>query len=300
MKKTISLLAVFCMAAAANATILRVNNSMGSSAPYTSVADALAAAAEGDTIMVDASTQSYGNFTIDKRIVLLGPGFCLGKNNIIAEGAEAATFEKIEIMAEATVVKSVAASLQITVAAHKVVVNRCFVKGAVYLRNASNSIISQNRITGSLEGYGSSYVENYIQVTNNLISGRISCLHNSYIAYNTIANQIFSCKDCTINNNWGTGNVFNASSSGTSNSYNNNYVSTDYKSAISNTNYGDGDAVALEVDEGLRSTYGAFAGDAPYVLSGVPAGPVVQELVVPTTVEQGNKLQVTIKVGIQQ
>ena len=249
--------------------------------------------------MVDASTQSYGNFLIDKRIVLLGPGFCLGKNNIIAEGAEAATFDKIEIIAEATVVKSVAASSQITVAAHKVVVNRCFVKGPVYLRNASNSIISQNRITGMLEGYGSSYVENYIQATNNLISGRISCLHNSYIAYNTISSSIFSCKDCTVNNNWGTSDVFK-NNSNDGNSFNDNYVSTDYRGAISNTNYGDGDAVALEVDEGLRSTYGAFAGDAPYVLSGVPAGPIVQELIVPTTVEQGNKLQVTIKVGIQQ
>ena len=46
--------------------------------------------------------------------------------------------------------------------------------------------------------------------------------------------------------------------------------------------------------------YGAFAGDSPYVLSGIPAAPVIQDLVMPTTVEKGKKMNVTIKVGIQK
>lgn len=303
MKKTFSFLAVLCMAVTANATILRVNNNTGSSAPYATVEEALEAAAEGDTIMVDASSQTYGSVTIDKRVVLLGPGYYLATNGIIAEGAESALFTKLDIAAEGTVVKGIetkfANSTNMTIAAPKVVVNRCLIGGYFQLRNASNSIIHQNRIIGGLEAYGSSYEESYIQVTNNFVGKRISCLSNSYIAYNTICTNFYGCKNCTINNNWGSGDFFKDSSSAGGNSYNNNYVSDEYK-ACNNHAYSDGYLAAIEVDETLRSTYGAFAGDDPYVISGVPAGPVVQELVVPTTIEKGSKLQVTIKVGIQQ
>jgi len=45
---------------------------------------------------------------------------------------------------------------------------------------------------------------------------------------------------------------------------------------------------------------GAFAGDDPYVISGIPAGPVIQDITVPSTVEQGGTLNVTIKLGIQK
>jgi hypothetical protein len=45
---------------------------------------------------------------------------------------------------------------------------------------------------------------------------------------------------------------------------------------------------------------GAFNGDDPYVISGIPAGPVIQDITVPATVEQGGTLNVTIKLGIQK
>lgn len=70
MKKTILFLAALCMTVAANATIFRVSNVTGSSAPYTSLDDAQGAASEGDTIMVDGSSDSYENFTIKKGLHL--------------------------------------------------------------------------------------------------------------------------------------------------------------------------------------------------------------------------------------
>lgn len=297
MKKTISLLAVFCMAAAANATILRVNNNTGSSAPYTTIEAALEAAAEGDTIMLDASPVKYPALEIEKRVVLLGPGHWLAKNGIISEGAEAATIDGIKIHAEGAVVKSIAVpgGASITIQAHNVVVNRCQVNGQIVLRNASGSVIHQCYANG-VEGYGSNYQENYIQVTNNILYGRISNLNNSYIAYNTLT-SFFNLKDCTVEYNWATKDVFKG---GNGNSFNNNISSEDYSKPFNNAGRYDGMFAAVEVDETLRSTYGAFAGDTPYVLSGVPAGPIVEDLVVPATVEKGSKLQVTIKVGIQQ
>ncbi len=43
--------------------------------------------------------------------------------------------------------------------------------------------------------------------------------------------------------------------------------------------------------------YGAFAGNDPYVISGIPAGPMIEELTIPTSVEEGSVMEVTIKFG---
>ena len=43
--------------------------------------------------------------------------------------------------------------------------------------------------------------------------------------------------------------------------------------------------------------YGAFAGDNPYVISGIPAGPIIEELTIPTSAEEGSSMEVAIKLG---
>lgn len=59
MKKTIVTLVALCAAMSADATVLRVSNISGSTAPYATIQDAMGAAAEGDTIMLDASAKAY-------------------------------------------------------------------------------------------------------------------------------------------------------------------------------------------------------------------------------------------------
>ncbi len=61
MKKTLTLMVAMCMTVAANAKILRISNLEGNSAPYSSISEALNAATNGDTIMVDGSNNSYGS-----------------------------------------------------------------------------------------------------------------------------------------------------------------------------------------------------------------------------------------------
>ena len=288
------------IAAAANARILRVNNVESSSAPYRTFADAHDAANAGDTIMIDGSPFSYGSNNVTKQLVILGPGYWLTSNHIIEEGADCAYFKTLTLQAEGIVIKGITieSGSHITIMANKCIVNRCRSGNNVLLRNASNSIIHQNIING-VEGYGSSYVESNIQVTNNICKGRISNLVNSYIAHNTVnGNVLFACKNCTVEHNMGSKEL----SGGTGNSISDNYVTDSYtklfgssSSEITDKNYYD-----VELENGIRETYGAFSGDSPYVLSGIPAGPVIQDLVVPTTVEMGSKLNVTIKVGVQQ
>lgn len=297
MKKILFVLIAASVSMATQARILRVSNVAGSSAPYATFDAAQADANDGDTIMLDASATSYGQVEIRKRLVIIGPGYDLIRNEIVYEGADAASFNGgTRVYAEGTVLKGLRIISQgggtLTLAANKIIVDRCYVSGLIYLRNASNSVIHQCYCHG-VEGYGSDYQESFIQVTNSIITGRISVLYDSYVAYNTTNGAPFACKNCTFEYNmnfreW----------KDTDNTYVNNLQTDVYCSVLDKTTPHDGDVAAVVIDADIRSTYGAFAGDDPYVLSGVPSGPIVQDLVVPTTVEKGSTMNVTVKAGV--
>jgi hypothetical protein len=78
----------------------------------------------------------------------------------------------------------------------------------------------------------------------------------------------------------------------TDNSYTDNYVIGEYYKDI----YTDKDVLNTELPADATS-YGAFAGDDPYVISGIPAGPMIEELTIPTSVEEGTTMEVTLKLG---
>jgi hypothetical protein len=79
MKRIVPLM---CMALAASAQgrVLRVNNSAGMAAGYATLADAVAAASTAavDTIHLEGSLTPYtGNVTVNKKLVIAGPGYFL-------------------------------------------------------------------------------------------------------------------------------------------------------------------------------------------------------------------------------
>ncbi|MCB0581436.1 MAG: hypothetical protein KDD10_19260 [Phaeodactylibacter sp.] len=81
MKRTSILLALsLAFAFSASATILRVNNTPGSDAPYDNFTTAHASAVPGDTIQIEGSNTPYGELTITKRLVVIGPGYFLNEN----------------------------------------------------------------------------------------------------------------------------------------------------------------------------------------------------------------------------
>lgn len=307
MKKTVLILAVVCMSAAANATILRVSNVSGSSAPYTSIEDAHAAASSGDTIMFDASNTAYftNTFTLTKSLVLIGPGYWLVDNGIVEEGASSAKLGGLHLKGEGSVVKGLNIAV-LYVEAPKIVVNRCYLGKISFSKGADNGIVHQNFITSSCTTVGgASSISSYVQITNNIFTttgtgGTTAVGHfaNSYIAYNTFrTSQVYT--------EYITGTTFEyniyekVKEAGSDNSYENNYE-TNLVNVQATNDFIDKDYYGIEIPEEVRSTYGAFAGDSPYVFSGVPSGPVIQDLQVPTTVEMGSKLNVTVKVGMQQ
>jgi hypothetical protein len=75
MKKTLlSILGTTALVLSANATVRTVNNGTITAGQYTSVQAAVDASAAGDTVYIHGSVTSYGDVTLNKRIVLIGAG----------------------------------------------------------------------------------------------------------------------------------------------------------------------------------------------------------------------------------
>lgn len=303
MKKTLLFLAAISMAVAANAKILRVSNVSGSSAPYTSIDAAHDAASAGDTIMVDASSAKYGGtngkYDITKKLVIIGPGYWLVENDVIAEGSSSAFVATLNLKTAGIVVKGMEID-HLNISGAYAVVNRCKILYLNFKEGANNGVVTQCYITADASGTSGANA-NYIQLTNNIftsttVNNLLLFFDNSYIAYNTFRNKnvkFYSCKNNSIEHNlWKEYSV-----SGSGNSFKDNYV-TDIISTQATNDFIDSDYYKLEIPEEVTTKYGAFAGDSPYIMSGVPSGPVIQDLVVPTTVEMGTKMNVTIKVGM--
>lgn len=300
MKKTLLFLAAISMAVAANAKILRVSNVSGSSAPYASIEAAHDAASAGDTIMVDGSSTRYtststGNIDLTKKVVVIGPGYWLTQNGIIEEGGSSAVVGRFTVKAEGTVIKGMTLN-NLAISAPHVVINRCYLGDFTINKNADNAVISQCFIAGTPVGNHSCFH----QITNNIFTfsttgtlNVLSYFDQSTIAYNTFrsAKVIINVTNCTIEHNLWIG----VNDKGSNNSINNNYE-TNIISTQATNDFIDSDYYKLEIPEDVISKYGAFAGDSPYIMSGVPSGPIITDLVVPTTVETGSKMNVTIKV----
>lgn len=304
MKKLFFTLVAVSVCAASNAKILRVSNVSGSSAPYSTIAAAHDAASTGDTIMVDASPISYGDITLTKRLVVLGPGYWLVENGIVEEGASAATFSNIDSYIEGSVFKGIYMD-GITIRGAKTIVSRCYIYNNISIKlGADNCVIHQNYIKGYIKGQKSdTSVTAYHQITNNIIGGNewriVENMNNIYFAYNTCLyrgqnvwfNSYMYIYNSTAEHNFTPKGISVDEKS--NNSVSDNYIPSIWEPA------GNRDYQLKETyvaDEGKN--YGAFAGSDPYVLSGVPSGPVIQDLIMPATVEIGSTMNVTIKVGV--
>lgn len=310
-KKTMMVLAMLSMVSAANATIFRVSNITGSSAPYSTIAAAHDAASDGDTIMVDSSPNSYGDITLGKSVVLIGPGYWLIANNIAQEGNNTATIGNLEISGEGAVVEGMTISGLANIKASKVIIKRCLLNKGTMDKcitfgagGTSHCVIHQNYIYGQINTYkNDAYQTSYLQITNNIFIGNtsswdlISKIDNGYIAYN-----IFVYGRIPLPGVYNTTFERNIIKSNNSVTENNNNTITDnfvwdaweYKTSMSDIQMRD---VNLP-EEG--KAYGPFAGNDPYVISGIPAGPYIEDITMPTTVELGSSQEVTVKIGVVQ
>ena len=293
MKKKLVILAAICsMVVAAHAKTLRVNN-VDPSAPYATITAAVNAASDGDSIMVEGTSKDYDETTLDKKVVLIGPGYWLRENGIGTEAAQSANIQSIITTQEGTAIMGVHVWGNMQVDGSKTIIARCCIDGGISIKkDVTNCIIRQNFIKGDVgSGYDHSF---YHQITNNIF-GNVACkgVHESYIAYNTSykhwGESFWNSANCKIEKNIFYTNDINV---GDGNTIQDNYtVGEAYQDIRTDKDVRD----CLLPQE--ANGYGAFAGDDPYVISGIPAGPMIEELTIPTSVEEGTTMEVTLRLG---
>lgn len=306
MKRLLTLTAALVCMIAAQATVLRVNNIEGVDAPYKTVDEALHAAESGDTIMLEGSPDSYGKFTVKIPVTIIGPGYWLVKNGIMAEGANEAYTQNIYVEAPNVTIHGIYMDY-LHIYDEYCVTTRCNTGGIYYhVSKGNNSVISQCVIRGNIVVDGATWNRTSgHQITNNIFNADtqienprvdISQLDNSYIGYNTFRGKLAfgSCSATSAEYNiWS-----EDPSSSSSNSVGTNQVCSFGKQLTKDST--DKDFYEFEGTMNIRDTFGAFAGENPYVLSGIPTGPVITDIEMPTTLEAGSKLNVTLKVAVSK
>ena len=306
MKKKIVFMVCLCMAVAGQAKVLRVNNVAGM-APYQQIQDAVNAASDGDTIMVDGAVEPYKEAIIDKQLVIVGPGYFLTENGIVKANNRAAKVNGMRIEKAGVTIMGMSFNTmyKFTIKAPKTVVTRCYFDNSTspsIAEGADNCVFHQNYFFYESVGCNDS---NNHQFTNNIFQrGYVNNLRNSYIGYNTF------CLNEAISTWRDDGNTFEknivsgweASNWLSSNTFIDNYIFSS-GAFMDGRAYPENDKQVLERTNALTATatgYGAFSGNDPYQLSGIPAGPIIEQLTVPASVEEGSPLNVTIKLGLQK
>ena len=312
----------------AHATVWRVNNNPGISANFANFTAAQSGATAGDTLYFEGSGTAYGDITITKPLVLIGPGYFLTENPQTQANITSAQFGNIYFNtgSSGSVIMGLTVTGNTEIKVGNIWVMRNKLK-LVYINSTisyGNILISQNYLTSGIENSsGSSTIFN-ILITNNHIND-IAWNVNTGISFpanfsGVISNNICDNGTCmsvhnfTISNNIlisGTANAIVPTDnvffnnicnhaqvpSGNNNLQNVNMTDV-FLGATGNSTDGQwqlkaGSPAILAGNDGLDC--GMFGGPTPYVLSGMPPIPSVYELIMPSSANNVNGLNVTVK-----
>jgi hypothetical protein len=209
LKKAVLICCLGSLATSASARILRVNNNIGITAEYTSVATAITAALAGDTVYVEPSPINYtetNNFiTINRKITIIGNGSFLDthpglQTNIndsyflayltFAAGSDASTISGLRFY-----------TLTINDGVNNIMIRRCrFGAGggvSILGTGSNNSIVEnwlQSSISRSASGTGTQ-IQTNLQFKNNIVTSSgitillndLATIENNVVISNTIA-----------------------------------------------------------------------------------------------------------------
>lgn len=284
----------------------------------------------GDTLHLEASAISYGDLTLTKRLVIIGPGYRLGQGTANNPGLQASN-----LMA------SVGRIILDSPAANGTIITGIRCTNWLSIVNTSNIKAIRNLFDGGgigfSDGTGSGYVitcnyfndaniswwgnaawgtySNFV-ITNNYIEGLINLdppTSNVVIANNLfnwngthapygaeVKNNIFVQGAMAVNNN----NIHHNAAAGANNlpAGSNNLNNVVFTSVFNPAYTSDDQKWRLSAnyltymnlvgDDG--TVPGMFGGSTPYRPSGIPAIPAVYQLAAPATAVQGAPINVTI------
>jgi len=314
-----------------NATSWRVNNNPAINADFATFEAAVAGTSAGDTLYIEGTQFNYGDQVLDKRLVLIGPGYYLTENDSTQVSNLEASFNifTIDTLASGSRVYGLYFKHNVSINGSEVVFSRNAFTGASYYRTISlavqnsviNCVVTQNHCSkinsGGSTPLNTLIANNYVGSTiafhsdascviyNNVIKSEVS-VYNSIVKNNIIysagtydgfienSNNIFEYNMVNIATiPPGTGNVTDIDPL---------EVFIDYDGSLGYSTDGkwqlkEGSPAIGAGENGIDC--GAFGGTSPYVLSGLPAVPHIYEAIVPTSGSAASGLPVIIKVKSQ-
>ncbi|MEK6479391.1 NosD domain-containing protein [Catalinimonas sp. 4WD22] len=335
----------------AQATVIRVDNNPDSSADYIKLQDAINNAESGDTIYVVGSPNYYDDnrtvIRINKTLTIIGPGYFLGENEetqavkqaafvyrmIVGEGADGTTISGMNIgnnSSYITINNDRFDGSDGTSGPSDVRLERNVIE-AIYVSNASNTLISQNYFNTNdypiriyQEASRTIIRNNIIVVTRNLVSiygiDNVS-LVNTVIENNTFGSGLYRVHGATIQNNIFAQGILNDCDN---NNVKNNLFTTTQEAVIPENSTGNtlssnifgavqanifvNPAPSIDnefklasdspaIGQGINGeNLGAFGGVTPYKLSGLPPIPAIYDLDAASVGTPNEGLRVVIKV----
>ncbi|HAZ91886.1 MAG: hypothetical protein IPO46_11305 [Chitinophagaceae bacterium] len=236
MKQFFLLSSAVCIAFAANAKIWRVNNNAGVTADFTDMPACIASSSvvNDDSIYVESSVTMYTNFTLNKRLVIIGTGYFLSGVNsnpglqantnpatlnycyidtlasgsqfiginfsdgiytVNGQGADNISFTRCSLNQMNIGYGGPLAGADYT----GWIINKCYITSITSSnRPVKNATITNNIFIGAFDTGNSGNLNNLLR--NNVFRNVISA-NNTYFANNIITNITFSATNSTVKNN---------------------------------------------------------------------------------------------------
>ncbi len=304
----------------------RVNNTLTENAAakiYADLQSAHDAAYNGDTLMIEGSVTSYNGFTSTKRLCIKGPGFFLDENPGVSANKVPAVVSYVSFNegSSGSIIMGIVFNSSVTVYDNNITFRRCWLQYSLSVFSAENFVITECFFPEAVwASFTANAVTNLI-VSNNIISCGITIAEGSTGVFlnNVLNTDIISIPTgFDMKNNIlfkaGTENVslpalpdpdvsYNISIGSHFGTLNHNKANASeesmFQGALSSSTDGKWQLKAGSPALGAGESgidCGAFGGPQPYILSGLPVGPVIYELNVSSYSTTDNKLPVTIKV----
>lgn len=332
MKNSYALLFILLISASSlQATIWRVNNQSTSTAVFTTVQAAIDSdlVSNGDTILIEGSAQTYAGFDVDKRLVIIGSGYFLNENpktsldgihSIIQGDANFNTGSEGSVLSS-VIFGSLNSGYGPDIATNDITITNCFLQNEIEIAgNVSGLWIIKNYFnTQFIEYFNSSYKMQGLVLKNNIITNDaiLSSTVQTPRTFAAVENNLFlgsvNLTTSTYRNNiWlplesetisVTAGIkeYNLNISVDMGAENNNQVFTGTTQLYTGAGSTDG-KWQIKEDSAFKNAGkdgtdpGPFGGANPYVLSGLPALPVIYEISTTGFGSTEDGLPVTIKV----
>jgi hypothetical protein len=285
------------------------------------------AVAAGDILLVQGSAANYGDIEVNKKVIIMGPGYFLGENpetqtNLMSAkvnsihfvpGSEGSVMQGMEVTGTSVTETFyhycggfIGNNYSVLIDANAIGIISNRLHQALVIKSALSGLVSRNY----LNYFFLIDTTTHLSISNNIISGDFTAKNSS--VSNNIINAVgyIELSNCSVN-----GNIFpgvGAPICGSNSNYSNNVFSFNPFGEDVGSNIVDvpqNDIFVSSTGQSSDGRYklkpnspaaiknvGPFVGPSPYRLSGISLHPNIFSVTMPQTATNGGGLKVEVKV----